>query len=128
MLEKYLEQDKSLQRLSQEVKNVQKGLVGMHKDQQDQFERFRQQAELQRVANEKASTLESHMTTLASHVVDLRKEMDDNAQASSSHQKEMSDAMTSLTQELRQLRLNPKQVGTGFAATATPNIHLLSTF
>ena len=40
MLEKYLEQDKSLQRLSQEMKNVQKGLVGMRKDQQDQFERF----------------------------------------------------------------------------------------
>ena len=46
MLKRYLDQDKAIQNLSQEIKDVRKGLVAMKQAQQDHVKRLQQQEEL----------------------------------------------------------------------------------
>ena len=76
MLERYLDQDKAIQHLSQEIKDVQKRLVAMKQAQQDHVKRLQQQEELQHAAYDRTYKLEADMSTLASHMIDLRQEFD----------------------------------------------------
>ena len=109
MLERYLEQDKAIHRLSQEIKDVSKGLVGINQAQQDQLKRFQQQGELHRSAIDKAYIVEANMSIVASHMIDLRKELDHTVHNVSSQQQDMTATMTELTQELHQVRISANQ-------------------
>ena len=77
--------------------------------QQDQLKRVQQQEELQRAANGTASKLEASMSTLASHLIDLRKELDHTIRNMSSHQRDMTEVITELTRELNQARIGAYQ-------------------
>ena len=49
------------------------------------------------------------MSALASHMIDLRQEFDHAARNTSSYEQEVAAAMITLTQEIRQLRINANQ-------------------
>ena len=109
MLEQYREQERTSQRLSREMEALQERMRAMSQAQQDQFERVQQQEELQRAANDRASKLEANVSTLASHVIDLRKELDNTVRNMTAHQRDMTEVMTELTQELHQMRIGAYQ-------------------
>ena len=57
----------------------------------------------------RASKLEANVSTLASHVIDLRKELDHTVRNMSSHQQDMTEVITELTRELHQMRIGAYQ-------------------
>ena len=106
MLERFLDQDKAIQHLSQEIKDVQKRMVATKQAQQDQVKRLQQQGELQHAAHDRTYKLEADMSTLASHIIELRREFEHVARSTSSYEQEMAAAMKALTQEIRQMRIS----------------------
>ena len=84
MLEQYVQQQLVTQRLSQELESLRRA-------QQEHFlgvqSQIRQQEDLQRATNDKASKLEENMIALSTHVIDLRKDMDQSTKDSTSQQR-----------------------------------------
>ena len=103
MLEQYVQQQLVTQRLSQEMESLRRA-------QQEHFlgvqSQIRQQEDLQRATNDKASKLEENMIALSTHVIDLRKDMDQSTKDSTSQQREIASTMSTMVQELKQMRID----------------------
>ena len=106
MLEQYVQQQLVTQRLSQEMESLRRA-------QQEHFlgvqSQIKQQEDLQRATNDKASKLEENMIALSTHVIDLRKDMDQSSKDSTSHQREVASTMSTMVQELKQMRIDINQ-------------------
>ena len=71
--------------------------------------RLMQIDELQKESNERVGRVESNLARVDSNICDLRSDFNCNAQTSFKHQKEMAEAMTMLTKELREMRLSQQE-------------------